>query len=225
MQEKFLPSGQDDELDPFADIWRKGIVYTARAAPAMSRGYRVSVGFKRGVSAERPLTSFRDLYDRVAFVGRQRIPDGAIVCQGWRLLGDTGNIAAAFITLAVRSQDLAGEPSPTDDELSAPGGASLADLARLAPQRADEIYNEFDFTDPSAATHLITVSYAEPIPEIPGGESTDFKPFVDRAERFANSYHHLLQHFGEVNTPFRPTHREWFLADRKLVTVHICFSR
>jgi len=69
------------------------------------------------------------------------------------------------------------------------------------------------------------VSYGEPIPEIPAGESTDFQPFVDRAQIFANSYHHLLQHFGEVSTPFRPTQREWFLADRKLVTVHICFNR
>jgi hypothetical protein len=168
MDEKFLLPGRDGELDPSANIWRKGIVYTTRAAPTVSSGYRVSVGIKRAVSSAQPLTSFRDLYDRVAFVGHQRIPDGAIVCHGWRLLGDPGNTAAAFITLAVRSQDFAGEPPPTDDELSAPGGASLADLARLAPQRADEIYNEFDFTDPSAATDPITVSYAEPIPENPG---------------------------------------------------------
>ena len=69
------------------------------------------------------------------------------------------------------------------------------------------------------------MSYAETIREAPHGESTDFKPFADRAEAFANSYYNLLQHFGEVNTPFLPTHREWFLADRKLVTVHICFNR
>jgi hypothetical protein len=84
----------------------------------------------------------------VAFVGHQRIPDGAIVCHGWRLLGDAGNIAVAFITLAVRSQHFAGEPPPSDDGLRSSGGASLAEVARLAPQRADEIYNEFDFTDP-----------------------------------------------------------------------------
>jgi len=157
MEEKFLLPGRDGALDPSANIWRKGIVYTTRAAPTVSPGYRVSVGIKRGVSAARPITDFRGLYDRVASIGQQRISeltlgdptlDGAIVCKGWRLLGDPGNIAAAFITLAVQSQDFAGEPPPTDDELSAPGGASPADLARLAPQRADEIYNEFDFTDP-----------------------------------------------------------------------------
>ena len=103
---------------------------------------------------------------------------------------------------------------------------SFAEVARLALQRAGEIDNEFDFTDPSApGSDPITVSYAETIRKVPNGGSTDFKPCVDRAEIFANSYHHLLQHFGEVNPLFRPTHREWFLADRKLVTVHICFSR
>ena len=238
MQEKFMLPGRDGELDPTANIWRKGIVFINRAeipgSPAVKPGYRVSAGFKRAVSAAQPLTGFRDLYDRVEFVGRRRISEltaadptlaGAIDCHGWRLLGDSANIATAFVTLAVGSPELAGEPPPTDDDLLAPGGASLADAARAAPQRADEIYNEFDFTGPSApGSDPITVSYAEPVPEIGDGDSTDFKPFVERAETFANSYFNLLRHFGEVSTPFRPTHREWFLADRKLVTVHICFS-
>ena len=40
----------------------------------------------------------------------------------------------------------------------------MEELERLAPQREDEIYNEFDFTDPSMPkTGPITVSYGESV--------------------------------------------------------------
>jgi hypothetical protein len=110
-------------------------------------------------------------------------------------------------------------------DLRGTGGSSLADLARAEPQRAEEIYNEFDFTDFSApSSDPITVSYAEAIPEISEGDSTNFRPFVEQ-RRFANSDYNLLKRFGEVSPPFRTKHREWFLAERRLATIHICFSR
>jgi hypothetical protein len=243
MDDKFSLPGSDGELDPSSNMWRKGIVLTKRpgtqSLSAVKQGYRVSVVFKRGVSAEHPVAGFHDLYQRVSFVANQRIseltppdsneqPASVILCHGWRLLGDTGNLATAFVTLGIGSPDesgtnVEGEQVPTDEDLRSPGGASLEDLVRLTPQRAEELYNEFDFTDASTpSSDPITVSYAETILD---GDLADFTPFVERAEEFARSYYKLLKRFEEVNSRFRVTRREWFLADRRLVTVHICFSR
>jgi hypothetical protein len=100
----------------------------------------------------------------------------------------------------------------------------LEELERLAPQRADEIYNEFDFTDPSTPnTDPITLSYGE---SISGSDpSLDFRPFVDRADKVARSYHKLLQSLGEASAQsFRIQRREWFLASQSFVTIHICFA-
>lgn len=155
-----------------------------------------------------------------------------IVCQGWRLLGDAGTVSTTFIMLALRSlgemgNDIEWQQPPTDQDLRGPGGAGLEDLTRLAPQwRAGELYSEFDFTDAYPSSRdLVTVSYGETVPEISVGDFVDFRPFVERAESFAATYHQMLTELGEVEMPFRTAHREWFLADRKLVTVHICFDR
>jgi hypothetical protein len=238
MEDKFLLPGRDGDFDPSVNIWRKGIVFTKTTLTVKS-GYRVSIAFKRSVSSLQPLVSFRDLYERVASMGNQRVSEliaadpsleAVIVCHGWRFLGDAGNIAAAFITLALRSADesetdFVGQQPPTDEDLLVPGGTKLEDLGRLAPQGKYEFYNEFDFTDPAAPSlDCITVSYAETIPEN-SADSINFQPFVEQAERFAQRYHDRLKILREVSSPFRPTHREWFFADRRLVTVHICFSR
>src|SRR5579872_210061 len=243
MEQKFMLPGCDGELDPSANIWLKGIVFTTWAdmlRPAVKPGYRVSVGFKRGISAVGPPADFHALYERVASVATQRMselvssdpsPAVSILCQGWRLLGEAGNVATAFITLALRSPEevdngLDAERPPSVEELRTPGGTSLEDLARLAQQRPEELYSEFDFTDASVpGSDLITVSYAESIPRIPESDPFDFKPSLERAEAFSNSYHRMLERFGEVSSPFRATRSEWFLVDRKLVTIHICFSR
>jgi hypothetical protein len=239
MEDKFLLPGRDGDFDPSLNIWRKGVVFTIRRAPEVTPGYRVSVAFKRIVSSTQALVSFRDLYERVASVGNQRVSEliaanpsseAVIVCHGWRLLGDAGNIAAAFITLALRSanesgSDFIGEPAPTDEDLLVPGGTRLEDLGRLAPHLEYEFYNEFDFTDPAVPTSdSITVSYAETIPESLA-DSINFEPLVGRAETFAKSYHSRLKILGEVNSPFRPIRREWFFADPRLATVHICLSQ
>ena len=99
-------------------------------------------------------------------------------------------------------------------------------MSRSAQQRPEEVYSEFDFTAASVpGSDLITVSYAESIPSIPESDADDFKPCFERAEAFANSYHRMLERFAEVSSPFRATRLEWFLVDRKLATIHICFSR
>jgi hypothetical protein len=90
-------------------------------------------------------------------------PDSIILGHGWRCLGE--NIVTALITLGLRCSDQGvdkqGEPGPTEDALRSPGGATLEELARLAPQLADEVYNEFDFTEP------LTPSTSGDDPQIP----------------------------------------------------------
>jgi hypothetical protein len=118
--------------------------------------------------------------------------------------------------------DERGEAEPTEDALLLPGGATPEELARLSPQHADEVYNEFDFTDPSA-TDPVTLSYGEPVLNHDG---FDFEPIVQRAERFAESYYAFLQTMGETRSDaIRVIRREWFLASQDFATVHILFDR
>lgn len=238
---KLLAPGTDGELAPGANLWRKGLVYTTRAGapdPLSGHDYRISVGFKRGLCSGDANSGFQDVYRRVVAVARHRIsqltcpgsaevPHGIILGHTWRPLGD--NIVTALVTLSLRCPaqngvDLTGEPTPTVQALSSPGGATLAELERLAPQRADEVYNEFDFTDSSTPhTDPITLSYGE---AISGREpNLDFRPFLERAAKVARSYHALLQSLGEASPgPFEIRRREWFLASDTFVTIHICFK-
>jgi hypothetical protein len=243
MDKKLAVSGSDGELDSAANIWRKGIVVTKRASAqspsGLEAGYRISVVFKRSISAACPFAGFHDLYRRVSCLADERVsalvsprnserPLSAILCHGWRLLGNPGTMAAAFITLGIgprgeNGTSLGSMPAPTDNELRSPGGASIEELSRLMPQSAEEIYNEFDFTEPfTSMSDPITVSYAERVPE---GDLVDFEPLLKRAETFAKWYHDLLKQFGEVKSSFRVMRREWFLADLQLLSIHVCFSR
>jgi hypothetical protein len=239
---KFLAPGGDGELAPGTDLWRKGLVCTIRS-PLSSLGYsrqnyRISALYKKSIGAAQPFTGFKEAHQRAFALANHRIsqltcpesekmPDPIILCQGWRLIGE--NIVTALITLGLRCSDqsltdVQGEPVPTDEALRSPGGATLEELDHLAPQAADEIYNEFDFADPpTQRADVVTFSYGEPISS---GHAIDFSPFVVRAENMARSYHGLLQTFGEAGSqPFRVRHREWFLASQTFVTIHICFDR
>jgi hypothetical protein len=243
MHRKFSEPGRDGDLDTSVNIWKKGIVYT-RKARSVETGYRLSVAFKRGVSPAHPLTGFQDLYSRVISIGTRRVAElisveehlagtASIVCQGWRLLGEggrlasldeDGKIATAFVTLELRTAESAsdGERQPSDEDLNTPGGTSLEDLIRVAPQLAAEVYNEFDFSD--TTDDPVTVSFGE---RIAAGEDgfLDFGPSVERAEAFTRSYYGMLASLGEVGSPLRIVRREWFLADPGFVTVHVCFSQ
>jgi hypothetical protein len=198
----------------------------------------VSALFKKSIGTAQPFPGFKEAYRRAFAVANHRIsqltcpesekmPDPIILGQGWRLIDE--NIVTALITLGLRCPDqsltdVQGEPVPTDETLRSPGGATFEELDHLAPQAADEIYNEFDLTYlPTHRANVVTFSYGEPISS---GHAIDFSPFVVRAEEMARSYHGLLQTFGEAGSqPFRIRHREWFLASQTFVTIHICFDR
>ena len=141
-------------------------------------------------------------------------------------LDEGGRIATACLMLALRtaaSESASdGERPPTDEELHSPGESSIEDLMRAEPQRAAEVYNEFDFSDTRDGP--LTVSFGETIAPSEDG-CLDFEPSVRRAEAFARAYHGMLAAFGEVETSFRIARREWFLADPVFVTVHVCLSQ
>jgi hypothetical protein len=74
------------------------------------------------------------------------MPARTVVCHGWRNLGEGSEIATAFIAVDLHfagseAGEWPGESEPTEEMLFSPGGAGLEDLARIAPQRADEFYN------------------------------------------------------------------------------------
>jgi hypothetical protein len=238
----YLQPGSDGITVPNANQWQRGLVFTGKpgipSTLITGREYRITSVFKRKLCRDQAFTGYRDLYSRVTAVTESRIARvrcGAseqrfhtrILCHGWRTLGESSNIGTAFTTIGLTcSKDPieTGEQPPLPDTLQSPGGASLEQLARVASQGADEIFNEFDFRDSSGATVPIILSYGESAPTC---EDVDFEPFIRRAEEFAQRYHVLLGAF-EGKTASEPVNilaREWFcINDASLVTVHIYFQ-
>ncbi len=215
------------------------MVYTTRSpgSTVVSRGYRIAVGIKCGLGSWSSAVGFSKLYYRVKGIASAEIatrtcsktretPVGIIYGHSWGRFGAGGGVGSALVVMGVRCglPVSAGEqdrPEPTEEALRSPGGASLEELTALAPQRADEVYNEFDFTEPNDRG-LITLSYGEPI----SPPAFDFEPTVERAERLAANYHSLLSRVGEVrSSTLRVIGREWFFANQDFATVHICFDR
>jgi hypothetical protein len=239
----FNAPGHDGQLPGEANIWLKGVVYTRRSSPheqhPAESGYRVSAAFKCGPVAAAANGGFRALYRRVRTLAEQAIsekkwpspestPVRKVLCHGWRNFGET-NISTAFIMLEVRRSPLdcdeqTAELEPTEQDFLEPGGSSLDEIARLNPQRFDEFFNEFDFTESSIPeSDLVTLSYGE---RFQSRGPLNFEPYVQRAEKQAERYRAFLKDQGETQSgAFKILQREWFLANHDFVTVHVCFER
>ena len=236
----FEAPGHQGSLPAYADIWRKGLIYTKRRpSEGGSTPYRVSAAFKCGPGVAPGKGGFRGLYRRVrSLAGRaiaeeaasraEEMPAHNVLCQGWRKLGET-NLMAAFIMLELRRPPFDGgstvrEFEPKEQEFLEPGGTSFEELTRVNPQHADDFYNEFDLTGGSAREPgLIMLSYGEGISTL---GPFDFQPFVRRAEKRAELYRAFLLDQGEALVPeFRMIYEDWFLASEDFVTVQICFER
>ena len=238
--------GSDGVLPAGVNEWLRGLVYTAKPQipSPLRRGqeYRITVAFKQKVGKIEEFAGYGNIYQRVTAIARARIAqltdphDGEplhtwIVCHGWRSLGDAGSIATAFLTMGLLCPENgdpklpSGESVPTAAALMEPDGATLEMLTRFAPQRVDELYNGFDFSDPSGvSTDPITVSYGE---RIPSSEVVDFRPFVQRAEKMARFYYDELERRpGSESCPLQILRREWYcVTDANLVVVQVLFSR
>jgi hypothetical protein len=231
----FSQPGSDGALPAGANEWRRGLVYTAKPGiPCPLRcgqEYRISVGFKQKVWPGTEFTGFGNLYQRVTTIANARVaqlicdrdgepPHTWVLWHGWRCLGDNDAIATAFVTVgllcpAEGAAKPEGEKAPTAEELMAPGGATLEMLTRVGPQRVDEMYSEFDFTDPSSAnTDPVILSYGE---STPACEAMNFEPFVHCAEKLVKFYYGV--------EPFRILRREWYrVTNTNLTVVHIHFQ-
>jgi hypothetical protein len=216
------------------------VVYTRRSplgeyAPS---GYRVTAAFKCGPGTAAAKSGFQALYRRVrsladnaiaekACCSAEEAPLNKVLCHGWRTFGEK-NVSAAFIMLELRRPPFARDEQfdkvePTERDFLEPGGSSLEEISLINPQRADEFYNEFDFTQSSSDSDLVTLSHGE---HIPASTLVNFEASVRRAEKEAERYYTFLRSQGETTSRgFRIIHKEWFLANKDFVTVHVCFER
>jgi hypothetical protein len=236
---KFSVPGHDGELPQGTNIWRKGMVYTSRSPGSIvvTRGYRVAAGIKCGLGSWSSQIGFSKLYHRVKRIAAgviakktcaetREIPVPVVSGHAWGSFGPGEGIGTALVVMGIRCPppSLLGErdqEGPAEEALLSPGGASLEELTLLSPQSAEEIYNEFDFTEPSDHDP-ITLSYGERL----SGPVLNFEPVVRRAERMAAHYHSILSSVGEVHSgSLKVVRREWFLANEDFATVHICFAR
>lgn len=240
----FSQAGSDGAPDTEPTPWRRGIVYTRRPDQPVSldadREYQIVVSFKRKRRPGERGDGYSDVYRRVRSIAETRIsqlnctePGIArrlrIICHGWRSLGEGEGLTTAFVAIgllyAARGDDAApAEPEPNEEDLKQPGGTPLDALSRLVPKRADEIYNEFDFTDGSTASaEPLIVSYGESVSRC---EGIDFQPFIRRAEQFADFYQGLVRNLAASpsSEPIQMIRRRWYcVTDPNLVTVELLF--
>ena len=94
----------------------------------------------------------------------------------------------------------------------------MEEMQRRSPQRATELFVEFDHRDPAASgPPLFTYSYGERVAE----RAVDsFEPFVRRAEHHARAHQALVAALGTSPIPAAIGLREWYMADN-LVSVEL----
>src|SRR5207245_423633 len=108
--------------------------------------------------------------------------------------------------------------SPSLDALQIPGGASMIELMRLAPHRADQVFSEFDFRAEPDARAPVIVSCGELSPRCDG---LDFEPYVARAEALGEFYRRVT---APAET-WRVLGRDWFcISDSNLATVQLYYG-
>jgi hypothetical protein len=112
---------------------------------------------------------------------------------------------------------------PSASELEAPGGTSREALAKKYEagelQKLDEIYIDFDMSDPPGSGSDCMCSYGEYVPTL---ENLDFEPFLERATSRAHFHHQTLP---EPKAPFAIVRREWWtLTSPNLVAIHIYYG-
>lgn len=235
-----LPGGDGALPDGFVE-WRRGLTYTVRPTilHPLRRGhhYRINATVRRNIAKGETFT-YDDVYRRATAItdarivelrsGGEEVPLHTwILAQAWfcHELG-TQTLVSASITkgLIYPADDTPqprGEDIPSATHLTAPSGgvpAAFADRHRNAPEEApylDEIYVDFDMSDPAGPSNDITLSYGEYVAACQG---VHFEPFVERAEGRARFH---------CSQPFRIFRREWSCLstnkqkDPHIVVVHL----
>jgi hypothetical protein len=225
------------DLERRADAeWQWGVTHTVRPeklAPMLPDvQYSITVKVQRRLTEIDPHTTFAGLYARASAIAGARCHDFArgaervhhwVMCHAWRTVpaGTSPIVFAIVMTGLMRSTDgqmpPCGEPAPTTPELMTSGGATMEEMQYRSPQRATEVFVEFDHRHPAAVgAPLFMYSYGERV----AAETVDnFEPFVRRAEDNARA------HEARFDVPVRSAssaivQREWYMADN-LVTVEL----
>ena len=239
----FSQPGSDGALPSGFIEWQRGVTYTVR--PEMlfplvcGREYRLTASVRRKTAKGEPFTAYADLYQRASAIADARIAelicaDEAaalhrwIVWHGWRSLeAGPHQLLFAFLTIGLvwtkeGDPKPRGENAPTPAELVAPGGATLEELQRVASQRSDEIYIDFDHRDLACANpDIVMFSYGE---YSPACERINFEPFVQGAENRARFHYELFKAQCSKDT-FRIVRREWLrLTDPYFAVVNVYYE-
>ena len=227
----------DVERRPDAE-WQWGVTHTVRPetlAPMLPAvEYSITVKVQRKLTEIDPATmTFARLYARATAIAGARCRDFAradedvhrwIMCHAWRTVpAGSSSLVFAIVMMglmrrAVGRMPPSGEPAPTTQELVTSGGATMEEMQRRSPQRATEVFVEFDHRQPAAsAVPLFMYSYGE---RVTADAVASFEPFVRRAEHNARTHQARFDVPGPSATPASIGRREWYMADN-LVTVEL----
>jgi hypothetical protein len=217
--------------------WQWGVTHTVRSeelAPMLPGvEYTITVKVQRRMTAVDPDATFAGLYARATAIARARCRDVArdddgvrhrIICHAWRTVSaESSSFAFAMVMMGLMrpiagQMPPPGEPAPTTEALMTSGGATMEEMQQRSPQRATEVFVEFDHRHPAAGgAPLFTYSYGERV----AVDTVDsFEPFVRRARNHARAHRALFDVPGTSAIPSSIGHCEWYMADR-LVTVEL----
>src|SRR5688572_27112042 len=216
--------------------WQWGATHTVRPekpAPMLPNvEYSITVKVQRRVTEVDPDLTFAGLYARATNIAVARCHDFAreeegvhhwVMCHAWRTApAGSSSLVFAVVMMGLMRPDAGqipppGEPAPTTQQLMTSGGATMEEMRHRSPQRATDVFVEFDHRHPAAGpTPPFMYSYGERMV----GTVDSFEPFVRRAENNARVHQALFDVPGTAAAPFSIGHREWYIADN-LVTVEL----
>ena len=205
----------DVDRETHAD-WQWGVTHTVqpeKLAPMLPGvEYCVTVKVQRMVTDVDLETTFSGLFTRATAIAGARCHDFArgdegvhrwVMCHAWRTVpvGSNSVMFAMVMMGLIRpsaGQVLpSGQPPPTTQELVMSGGATMEEMRQRSPQRATEVFVEFDHRHrATSGAPLFMYSYGERL----AVDTVDsFEPFVQRAE--SNALAHRAMFGLPARTP------------------------
>jgi hypothetical protein len=189
--------------------WLRGVTCTVRPewlAPIdATRTYLANVTVQRVAALDQTFTDYASLYSEAMATVQRHQSDraGAATLQSWiqaqawfRMELPGVALVSATITLGLSlsadAATTAGEPPPSSEDLRHPSGQTPESFAAKhengsRQRRIDHLYTDFDRT--GGASSDITLSYGEYARD----EPSDYRPFIERAERFVQADDSSLQ--------------------------------
>jgi hypothetical protein len=248
-QPDFFRPGGDGVLPNGFVEWQRGLTYTVRpeilAPLRLGREYRINATVRRTIMTGIAVT-YDEVYHQAAAIANARIAELRSGEQGdalytWILahawfcheLGAQTLVSASITMGMVCPEDGAAKPQgenvATTAALTAHSGGSPAafeakHLDGTGQRHLDEMYVDFDVSDPSRAGREVTLSYGEYVATC---RRLEFEPYVHRAESRARFYHSLARRPNVEKGSFAIVRREWTCLsthqqkDPYIVVVHL----